>query len=65
MSAEKIGQAISLRPVPAWDARCRQAHAEGRAVVFHPTDEWGSWTWGMMPTPPPGDDLPTWPEVQP
>ena len=64
MTAEKLGQAISLRPVPAWDARCRQAHASGRVVLFCPAVDGLRWGWCLTPEEP-GDDLPMWPEVRP
>lgn len=52
-------------PASAWDARCRQAHTEGRVVVVHQATATGPWIWRTMPIPPPGDDLLTWPEAQP
>lgn len=64
-TALKAGVVASLAPVPAWDVRCRQAHAAGRVALYMPPAKAHRWTWQVVPNPPPGKALATWPAVQP
>jgi hypothetical protein len=41
------------------DTLARLAHESGSALLYR------DGVLGFVPTPPPGDDLPTWPEVRP